>query len=467
MSRNRILSIVCLLAFCAIVISPPIIRGYLYPNIGDDTAMHMRQFDAIGLHPDSRRPLYDDYRLVGYPLDVLYGAYYIIGYPLDIASHVLHVDNDTLFFWFNYLALWGVGISMFFVFRHLLGTVAGLLALVVPVFTSFAVLLLFYSGVIFNIINMGIVLPWICYFAIRLVMTGRKCYAVGVVCLSSLFAVFHSTGVYLPFICLAGLIVYILYKRWSGEHIPKWLWACAGALGGLGLGVYFMVAPVFERLLAHDTTPKLWGGTLLWESLLHYMSPLLLVVMLVSLGIVVSKYRHLEVREKVVLALFGILPVVMLPAIVFGWSPQPMRQGYDFAILLSVFAVVLLGVVFRVEKQMAVRVLLVAVCIGGAFVHIGGWAGGYNSALERVDIEAIEYVNTLDGDSYSCSDTVDHWIYDRYLNKGYLPKGGNILIVRSEPMKSKVVLKEDGDLTSDRMVLNMFSDGAVEIVVYR
>ena len=84
--------------------------------------------------------------------------------------------------------------------------------------------------------------------------------------------------------------------------------------------------------------------------------------------------------------------------------------------------------------------LLVLLIIGGAWVNLSNWLGGYNSALEGVDITAIRYVNTLEGQTYSASDTVDHWIYDRYVEKQYVPQGGDILITRNLPMKSKVAL---------------------------
>ena len=100
---RKLIITIGLLLFCAIILFPPIVHGYVYPNIGDDTAMHMGVFDKIE---------------VGAPILILpYCAYYVVGYPLDIISRIFDVDKDTLFFWFNYLALIGVGVSLFFIFK--------------------------------------------------------------------------------------------------------------------------------------------------------------------------------------------------------------------------------------------------------------------------------------------------------------------------------------------------------------
>ncbi len=47
MNRGRIITIFGLLLFCVIVILPPLIHGYIYPTVGDDTAAHLAIFDRI------------------------------------------------------------------------------------------------------------------------------------------------------------------------------------------------------------------------------------------------------------------------------------------------------------------------------------------------------------------------------------------------------------------------------------
>lgn len=457
--RRRILVWLCLVVFCLIIILPPIIHGYVYPNIGDDTAAHMNILDKIGFFSSQDVSPVEQIR---------YGAIYIVGYPLDIINHFTGIDKDVLFLWFNYLALIGVGLSLFFVFKNLINFQAGLLALIIPIFTSYGMLLLFYSGVIFEIINIGIILPFACYFAIKWQYDKSKRYAIGAICLFALFTVFHSTGIYLPFILVATFVTYIIYKLVKKQPISKKI----TILGFLALACMAVVLIFFNSILGtiwagmDATNIKISGLTLLSESLFRYMSPFLITIILLSGALLYSDYKHILPKEKYTILTFGLLALVMLPAMLFGWSPQPFRQGLDFAIFLSMGAVALLGVIIRLGRYRVVTYGLTVLAIGGSVFNIGNWFG-YNSALEKVDIRAIDYINSLDGEYYSCSDNVDHWVYGRYVDKEYLPLGGEILVTRNVPMKSKVALVEDDDLTSGRAMVGKLIDGDVEILIYR
>lgn len=464
--RNKILTIVALVLFCSVVLLPPIIHGYVYPNIGDDTAAHMNVLDQVGLF------VIDD----GSPIEqIRYAGLYIVGYPLDLISYVFNVSKDTLFLWFNFLALMGVGIILFVIFRDLIGLPAGLLALLIPIFTSYSILSLFYSGVIFEIINIGIILPLACYCTIKWLMSKKKRFVISAVCLFLLFAVFHTTGVYLPFIAITGFALYVIYKVVKKQPISrKHVLFTAGLVSCFSL-VYIFINPIWENLFQTmaGASTGISGFTLLLTSLLRYMSYLLLVVLLVSIALLLSEYKNINDTEKLTVITFSVLALIMLPAMLFGWSPQPYRQGYDFAIFMSLVAVALVGIVIRLGKYRVATMLLVGLAVGGSVLHIADWVGGYNSALEKVDIRAIEYVNALSGDTYSASDNVDPWIYSRYVEKKYSPLGGEklgeILIIRNLPMKSKVALVTEGDLTSNRVLLNEYSDceSGVEIQVYR
>ena len=325
---------------------------------------------------------------------------------------------------------------------------AGLVALLLPIFTSFSILLFFYSGVVFNIINVGIILPFAYYCVIKWLMTGSKRHAIVAVCLFALFAVFHSTGIYLPFILLAGLITLIVYKKVQRQLIPKWLILLAAAVAVCGAMLFVLFHRTVRNWLSliGESGEDISGLVLLQESLLHYMSPIVLAIIIISVAFLYGKYQHMLVAEKLTIAFFGLSAIIMMPSMLFGWSPIPSRQGLDFAIFLSIVAVALAGSVVRLDKSHVVAVVLVVLVLGGASIHISNWVGGYNSALEKVDIEAIHYIKGLQGESYSCGDNVDYFIYGRYVGKEYVSTRGDVFISRNIPMKSRVVLSNQGDL---------------------
>ena len=45
--KGRIVTLILLVVFVLIVILPPIIYGYTYPNLGDDCAEHLRMLDEM------------------------------------------------------------------------------------------------------------------------------------------------------------------------------------------------------------------------------------------------------------------------------------------------------------------------------------------------------------------------------------------------------------------------------------
>jgi len=446
--KSKWLLIIALVAFTAVIFLPPIVQGYVYPNIGDDTATHMNAFDKI---------------IVGNPIPrVNYYGYYIVGYPLDVLSRVFDVNKDTLFFWFNYLALFGVGVSLFYIFRNLMGTTAGVLALFLPVFVSYGVLLLFYSGVIFNIINIGIILPFACFFSIKWILNHQWYYAVASLCLWALFAVFHPTGLYLLFIGIVSIIAFVIYSRWKRVHILKRYRYIMIAIVCLGLSLPLWSGMPVVSLITRigENGGRITGLVLFREALFHYMSPFLVILLMVTIGLLVKRWHllvdkekgllvkrwHLLVdKEKLLVLFFSTLSVIVLPLGLLGYSPVPMRQGIDFAILLSVVAVILLSVVIRLEKHRMITILLVVVAVGGGVINLWNWTTGYNSALANVDVEAIKCVNELSGETYSVSNTtVDPVIYSRYVNKEYT-LSGDIVITRNKPMKSRVASLDERD----------------------
>jgi hypothetical protein len=455
-------TLIALVVYALVIILPPLIQGYSYPNIGSDTAAHEAILDNIKIDsPAFSSP------------DIRYGSYYAVGYPLDIISRLTSASKDTLFFWFNYVSLIAIGFGLFFIFKNLISLTAGMMALLIPIFTSYGILLLFYSGVIFNLLNVALILPFIVYFFVRWMTTKKKRYIIGIVLLSILFSIFHTSGIYLPFIAIIGFVIYLIYKAVKRQPVPKKQILIALILGLCGI-VAYIFSPISISSLVNAQKVELvgfpfkWGFPLLEESLIYYMSPILSGVILITI-VILGNYKKVPTNERLALAAFAIPCLAMLPIIMSGWSPQPFRQGLDFAILLSIEAVALVGVAIKkAENPRIMLIFLVVLSAMGAMGNIYNWLGRYNSALERVDLEAITYVNNLDGYQFSCSDNVDHQIYSRFVNKKYISEDGDIYLIRNEPMRSKVVLSQGNELdNSERIFLKEFEENGIEILIYR
>ena len=448
---------IILIVFAAIIFIPPIVKDYSYPTLGQDTAWHLIVFDGIKIGQPI--PSY-----IEYSGQVRYFSYYIIGYPLDILHNTSGLSKDVLFLWFNYVTLFAMGLSLFFIFSKLFNIYVGMIALVIPIFTSYSTLLLYYSGAIFNVISIGILLPFICYFVVKSLTTGEKRYWVGSIIAGLIFAVFHSTGIYLPFFVIAGVIAYILYRKKTKQNINKWF-VISSVLFIAVIGVLFVVANPLGMSLKND---GVYGFSLLWKTFSYYMSVMLFAVIVISAIYLFSRRKQVTKEEWIALLVFVLPAVMMLPEILFGISPQPFRQGLDCAIMVSFVSVILIGIAIRLDKSRFITAVVLVLVLYGSYSNVSNWLTGYNSALEKVDMEAIEYVNNLNvGNDYSCSYNIDHIIYGRYMKKQYTPENGGILVMRNKAMTSSGVMPiKDIEVPSNITLIKEFVDGETEIKVY-
>lgn len=182
-----------------VIILPPIVHGYIYPTGGDDTAYHLAVIQKI----TPTQPV-----VTG----TIYAGQWIVGYPIKLLEFVFHVPITTSFLWFNYLALIGIVLTSYFVFSKLVSRVTGIIAALVSFLFSTNVAL-FQSGAIYDIVNLGIIFPWMLYFTITAIK--EKSWKRGVIALllADLFAVFHANGVYLLVIPLIFALVAWQRKR--------------------------------------------------------------------------------------------------------------------------------------------------------------------------------------------------------------------------------------------------------------
>ncbi len=193
--NNRTIAIV-LAILCVIIVLPPIIHGYIYPTGGDDSAHHLNIIRQITLtHPIPAHHLYD--------------GEWMVGYPLIVIQSFLHVPLTASFLWFNYLALIGVVLTSYFVFARLCGRTTGLLAAAVALFLS-ETIFLFQAGAVFNLINMGIIFPWMVYWGITAWET-KSWRRFGIaLALLILFTFFHVSGRYIAgLVGVAGILVLV------------------------------------------------------------------------------------------------------------------------------------------------------------------------------------------------------------------------------------------------------------------
>ena len=287
---KTILITTSLVVYSLIMLVPPLIHGYIYPTMGDDSGVHLEVMKY------------------GYLWTFNYYAYVVLGYPLRGIESLIGLSINSMFMWFNFLVLVGVGLTFYFVLSRLVNRKAGLFALIIPIFLSRGVLIQYDFGMVFNIINFSIILPWLIYFAIKWAKERRLHQLLLSLFFACGFGLFHNTGIYM--VPLAIGILGILYGHRIFIKKQKYTdYALTLFLSGIAIiGVvtqYLLVNP--QRFEA--TNKVVIGNELLRSG--YPISVILPIVVFIGMivGYVLSRRKRIFGDYKYVFVFLGVAVV--------------------------------------------------------------------------------------------------------------------------------------------------------------
>lgn len=172
-------AIILSLIFLVIVLMPMFLHPNIYAYINDDTIRHLEAFKVMEVN--------------GY--NGLYLGQELVGWVLNNIHSITGISVDYLFMFVNFIALALAGLLVGYMMKRLTGNT--LVALISPWFIVFGVgatLHLFFSGTIFNIIGVLILIPAV--VIITHYLYDKKRYILTMVTafvLLSLIAPFHPS----------------------------------------------------------------------------------------------------------------------------------------------------------------------------------------------------------------------------------------------------------------------------------
>lgn len=170
-----------LVLYTVAIMLPPIIHGYVYPNTGDDSAVHLSHIQA-----------YADGQVKS--LANAYWGEAMVGVPIAFFHNTFGWSIDVQFLWFNYFVLWLVGISVYLLAGYVTNWYAGLLSIPVVMFVGPSVLNLFDNGSIFDLLTIGVLVP-LGILAFILAMKNKK-WLIPLTILIVLAVGVHSIGIF-------------------------------------------------------------------------------------------------------------------------------------------------------------------------------------------------------------------------------------------------------------------------------
>jgi hypothetical protein len=201
--KRRLIIIASFILYVAIIIFPPIFHHYIYPNMGVDFPSN------IGYLTNSN--------LWG----ITYYAYVYIGYPLRWIHYLTGFQYYQIYLWFSYAILVLVGYCWYFVLSKLVNYIAGLAALGLIFVCAMGLSWQFSFGGTFDMMNIGIILPFLLYFFIRWYQQRKKYQLVLSLILVFIFGNFHYNGLYFAPIAVTCLVLYYGYSLYKKSHIDQ------------------------------------------------------------------------------------------------------------------------------------------------------------------------------------------------------------------------------------------------------
>ncbi len=115
------------------------------------------------------------------------------------------------------------------------------------------------------------------------------------------------------------------------------------------------------------------------------------------------------------------------------FTPEPMRQLMDASIIMAMFVCGLMGF-YAYGKSRIIAIVMISVMILIALPTLKQWNNN-GSAIKDADKDAIAYLNSLDGNTYTASPLVAQNIYGLFLNKKFQNniKGADYVVDRTLP----------------------------------
>ena len=450
---SKLIRIVVFIVFIIIVLLPPILNEYIYVGDGDDSSLHLTNIKSSDL------------------FNQLYLGYAVIGYPVKFISNAFQLDLNMVYMWTCYILLICVGLSFYYVLSRLVNWQAGLLGMYIPFFITLGLWWQFDYGMVFNYVNVGIILPFLIYHSVKYISTPTLKRCLVVIGISIIFGLFHSTSIYiLPTVVLLIVIYYIKHKlkHQKVDHRLMMTGIVVVTFNIICLGILYaqtqkiLPEAIFEAFSGIRMCPPF-----------YYVG----CVSLFTLGILAySLYSYKGIKGKTdqvskLLIILSVLAMVLFIS-TLGISESPDRQIMDMGTILALIACVLGGLIIQHDK--IGRVIIISLVSIGFIVNLGGWFE-YRNSVNPIDKEVFSYMNQLECDTYSCSSSIAPLIYNQYIKQSYVDNDADIIIMRSEPMtaasnkdsiafKNKAFLPHyDPDLTSYKLVMSYNDDIRIDV----
>lgn len=479
-------TLLVILLVSLILILPPIIYQYPYPNFSDDTPCYLRVVEKVA-HGD----LTDSDTYIFFEQHSL-GSYWTYHYryaapaTVGLIARILHTNPYWTFYVYHYLALVVIAFCVWLFCTKVFNKTAGILSLFLVLLGTPSLLRFFLFGSIFNLVNLLVFGLMGCLALIYFIKTKRPYYAVCSIALFAISLLYHSsTGVEIIASVSFFLFCYGVYKafkrHWKDFKYIIIYSICFAAI----IALLYDLAPESQTLVNNVLTNKSVTSLAATKSpftlsgfVIADVNFGLLLIGAVSVGYIFVKRKILSDFNRIGAVVVGAFVILIGTTMITG-SAEPSRSGQDMSIFFAILLTGALGLTLhnlkhkiRSKKDIILGSVLI-VCL--TIPCMMGWFT-YNSAIRPIDQKAIDFINATNG-SYDISTQIQYRIYDLFIDNELKPSNGDYIIYRNQAMTAErrigelyCMVEGNESIESDYIGLPIvaeFVEGDLKIIIYR
>lgn len=349
--------------------------------------------------------------ITGENTDNLYYGQIILKYLFKPFAESKYLD--TIYLWFNFSVLLGISILFYFITKEIIGKHSIIVPIIV-LFVSTGILGLFKYGVIFNVINMYLILPMIIYLFVSWYNNSKNWKMLLLLALVALFSVFHYTGLYLAYTTALVMIGYGTYSIFgSRKYLKVFIVSIIIIAINIGLSTLFIKGasdmqvsildtkkPIEQVIIAVPNTsivstptqqPSLQPqsgasnqtvvdtphGNILVRSynktliFVKYISPFVILLLILSAVL----WKTINYKIKGYLYIVGFFAITLIGGYYLEATRDYNRLALDGASMLAIFTSLAIGIVMKYRKSWKLNAVVYGLILIGAIQNIIIWIG--------------------------------------------------------------------------------------------
>lgn len=479
-------ALLCLAVVSLILILPPIMYQYPYPNFSDDTPCYLQVVEKVADGDLTEQDTYIFFEQHSLGSFWTYHYRYAAPATVGLIARIFNSDPYWTFYIFHYLSLILIAFCVYFFCSKVFNKTAGILSLFLVLLGTPSLLRFFLFGSIFNLVNLLVFGLMGCLALIYFIKTKRPYYAVCSIALFAISLLYHSsTGIEIIASVSFFLFCYGVYKAFKKNWKDLKSVVIYSVFFAAIIALLYDLAPEAQVLVHNVLTSKSITSLAATQSpftlsgfVIADVNFVLLLIGAMSVGYIFVKRKILSDLNRIGVAVIGAFIILIGTTMITG-SAEPSRSGQDMSIFFAILLTGALGLTLhnlkhkiRSKKDIVLGGVLV-VCL--TIPCMMGWFT-YNSAIRPIDQKAIDFINATNG-SYDISTQIQYRIYDLFIENELKPSNGDYIIYRNQAMTAErrigelyCMVEGNESVESDYAGLTIaaeFTEGNLKIIIYR